>query len=207
MSVDPPASVNGPEVAGILLAAGTSSRMGANKLLLELDGETILRGAARRALAGGLAPLLVVLGHQAERTRAELHGLACEAVVNPDFEEGITASLRCGLAALPEGVEAAMVLLADMPRVTAAMIAAMVVRFRAVRPRLVISDYAGVQAPPMLYDRTLFAELAAMDDGRCGRQVVERHRNEAAVLSFPAPALTDLDVPADYELLRQGVPP
>jgi CTP:molybdopterin cytidylyltransferase MocA len=62
---------------------------------------------------------------------------------------------------------------------------------------LVISDYAGVEAPPMLYDRALFGELAAMDDGRCGKQVVRRHRHEAEVLAWPAEALTDLDTPED----------
>ena len=191
---------NGP-VAGILLAAGTSSRMGRNKLLLELDGESLLRGAARRALAGGLAPLVVVLGHEADRARHELAGLPCRAVVNPGFEDGITSSLAAGLDALPEEVVAVAVLLADMPLVTAEMIAGLVARYRASTAPLVISDYQGVNAPPMLYDRSLFGELRAMRGGGCGKQVVKRHRSEAEVLTWPAEALTDLDVPEDFEKL------
>ncbi len=197
MPSDP--SIRSGPVAGILLAAGTSSRMGSNKLLFELDGESVLRGAARRALAGGLSPLLVVLGHQAERNRQELDGLPCQVVLNPLFEQGINSSLKAGVAALPAGVAGAMVMLADMPFVTAEMIAEMIARFRSTTAPLVISDYEGVNAPPMLYDRTLFEELQAMTGEGCGRQVVKRHRHEAEVLPWPASALADLDVPEDYE--------
>jgi len=188
-------------VAGILLAAGTSSRMGSNKMLFELDGESVLRGAARRALAGGLSPLFVVLGHQREKTEQELAGLPCEVVFNPEFEEGITSSLRAGLSALPE-VQAAVVMLADMPYVTSEMIAAIVARYRRSQAPLVVSDYEGVHAPPMLYDRSLFEELMAMTETGCGKQVVKRHRHEAEVLAWPARALSDLDLPEDYARVR-----
>jgi molybdenum cofactor cytidylyltransferase len=249
----------GADVAGIVLAAGTSSRMGTNKLLLELGGETLLRRTVRAALAGGLSPVLVVLGHEAERARRELDGLACRTVINPDHAQGITSSLQAGVAAIaaigetaaataptatlaarpapdasrlapdaarlsPDAaghttdaaapatgtappiarVPAALVLLADMPFVSAEMIAALVARYRATGARLVISDYEGVTAPPMLYDRSLFGELLTMTGGRCGKQVVKRHRAEAEVLSWPAAALADLDAPGDYERLQAG---
>src|SRR5881628_4179101 len=70
-------------IAGVILAAGASRRMGKNKMLLELEGEAVVRRAARRALAAGLSPVVVVLGHEATRAQAELAGLACEFVVNP----------------------------------------------------------------------------------------------------------------------------
>jgi molybdenum cofactor cytidylyltransferase len=194
----------GGAVAGILLAAGTSSRMGCNKLLFDLHGESVLRGAARRALAGGLAPLLVVLGHQAERARQQLDGLDCRPVINPEYDQGITSSLKAGMSALPPEAAAVMVLLADMPLVSNEMVAAMVARYRSTRAPLVISDYEGVNAPPMLYDRSLFAELAAMTGGGCGRQVVKRHRAAAEVMAWPAAALADLDVPEDYACLRDA---
>jgi molybdenum cofactor cytidylyltransferase len=194
-------------VAGILLAAGTSSRMGRNKLLLELDGEPLLRRSARRALAGGLSPLIVVLGHQADSSRALLCGLACRAVVNKDYEQGITSSLHAGLAVVPDEAAALVVMLADMPYVTAEMIAELIARYRAGAAPLAISDYEGVNAPPMLYDRSLFAELAAMQGGGCGRKVVQRHRAEAEVVAWPVLALTDLDVPEDYDRIREGGSP
>jgi molybdenum cofactor cytidylyltransferase len=185
-------------VAGILLAAGTSSRMGSNKLLFELEGDSILRGAARRALAAGVSPLLVVLGHEAEKAKQELADLPCQVVINPDYEQGINSSLKAGVSAVPAEVQAALVMLADMPFVTPEMLAGLIARFRSSDAPLVISDYEGVNAPPMLYDRSLFGELLVMMGEGCGRQVVKRHRNEAEVLSWPASALTDLDVPDDY---------
>jgi molybdenum cofactor cytidylyltransferase len=194
---------NGP-VAGVLLAAGISSRMGSNKMLFELNGESVLRGAARRALAAGLSPLIVVLGHDAEKAARELDGLPCRTVVNPNYEQGINSSLKAGVSALPAGVGSAVVMLADMPFVTPEMISSMIDRYRATEAPLVISDYEGVNAPPMLYDRSLFAELLAMTGEGCGRQVVKRHREEAEVLAWPAAALADLDVPEDYARMRAG---
>lgn len=110
------------DVGCVLLAAGTSSRMGTNKLLLELDGETVLRRAVRATAAAGLDPVLVALGHESERARRELEGLPCLTLVNPRYAEGMSTSLSAALSALPEGISAAVVMLADMPFVTAAML-------------------------------------------------------------------------------------
>lgn len=191
-------------VAGMVLAAGTSSRMGENKLLFDLDGEPVVRRAVRQAMAAGLDPVIAVLGHEAARVRRELDGLAplCRIVVNPDYTRGINSSLKAGVAALPTTAAAGVVLLADMPFVTAEMIATLVARYRTSTAPLIISDYEGVNAPPMLYDRALFQELLTMEGEGCGRQVVRRHRTEAVVVEWPVAALTDLDVPNDYERVR-----
>jgi molybdenum cofactor cytidylyltransferase len=191
-------------VAGVVLAAGSSTRMGENKLLFDLDGESVVRRAVRRAAAAGLDPVIAVLGHEAELVRRELDGLdpACRIVVNSDYESGINSSLKTGIAALPATAVAAVVMLADMPLVTAKMIATLVTRYRASEAPLVISDYEGVNAPPMLYDRALFEELRVMEGEGCGREVVRRHRTTAVVVAWPSAALTDLDVPSDFELVR-----
>lgn len=186
-------------VAGILLAAGTSSRMGKNKMLFELNGESVLHGAVRRALAGGLSPLLVVLGHEPDKARKEIDDLPCQVVINPNYEQGINSSVKAGISALPAGTQATVVMLADMLFVTPDMISGLIDRYRESEAPLVISDYEGVNAPPMLYDKSLFGELLEMTGEGCGRQVVRRHREEAEVLSWPAAALADIDVPEDYE--------
>jgi len=203
MPLDRVESREGP-VAGILLAAGTSSRMGNNKLLFELEGESILRRAAKRALAGGLSPLVVVLGHESDKAARELEGLPCQWALNPLYEQGINSSLKSGIMAVMSKARAAMVLLADMPFVTPEMIAAMIDRYRTTTASLVISDYDGVNAPPMLYDRSLFNELLMMTGEGCGRQVVKRHRDEAEVLPWPVSALSDIDVPEDYARVKGG---
>ncbi len=193
----------GRPVAGILLAAGTSSRMGSNKMLFELEGESVLRRAARRALAAGLSPLVVVLGHESERAHREIEDLSCEWALNPLYEQGINSSLKSGVMAVRGfKAKAAMVMLADMPFVTTEMIAAMIARYRESRAPLVISDYAGVNAPPMVYDQSLFLELLTMEGEGCGRQVVKRHKGEAEVLAWPESALADLDLPEDYARVR-----
>ena len=189
-------------VAGIVLAAGASTRMGRNKLFVELEGETLLRRAVRRASDAGLDRVIVVLGHEANRVREGLSGLPCEPVFNADYANGVNSSLRTGIRAVSEEAAAAIVVLADMPFVTTAMIATLVEKYRRSAAALVISDYGGVNAPPALYDRSLFGELLSMEGEGCGKQVVKRHRDEALSVSWPVEALTDLDVLEDYERVK-----
>jgi molybdenum cofactor cytidylyltransferase len=169
-------------IAGVVLAAGTSSRMGRNKLLLELAGQSVLRRAVLTAVDSGLDPVQVVL--------------------NAEYQEGIHSSLRNGIRAVPGSCGAAVVLLADMPLVDAAMIRALVERYRAAGAPLVVSDYEGVDAPPIVYDRRLFPELGALEGEGCGKRVIKRHSAEAIRVPWPARALTDLDLPGDVERVR-----
>ena len=99
---------------------------------------------------------------------------------------------------------AAVVLLADMPFVTAPMIWTLVKRHAGSGRPLVLSEYGGVQAPPTLYARALFPELIAADS-ECGKKVVRRHAAEADIVEWPADALPDLDRPEDYERVRAAL--
>jgi molybdenum cofactor cytidylyltransferase len=186
-------------VAGIVLAAGSSTRMGRNKMLMELGGQPLVRRAVSAALEAGLDSVLVVLGHEADRVREALAGLPCRTVVNPDHAQGVRLSLQTGVRALPADAAAAVVMLADMPFVTGAMVRAVVERYRQGTAPLVVSEYGDVNAPPTLYDRSLFEELLTMTGEGCGKQVVKRHKGEAALLAWPEAALSDIDLPEDYE--------
>jgi molybdenum cofactor cytidylyltransferase len=189
-------------VAGVLLAAGLSSRMGENKLLLRLGGESLLARVAKVALAAGLEPLVVVLGHERERARAVLGGLPVTTVVNPDYRLGPSTSLRTGFSALPERCAGALVMLADMPFVTATMVEELLRRFRESEVPLVLSSYGGTLAPPTLYGRTLFPELRALSGEGCGKAVMKRHRGSALEVAWPSSALADLDEPSDVTAAR-----
>jgi molybdenum cofactor cytidylyltransferase len=191
-------------IAGVVLAAGASTRMGTNKLLLPIEGESLLRRAVRRALAAGLEPVVVVTGHEADHSRAELEGLSCRIAFNPRYAEGIHTSVRTGIEGVPASSPAAVVMLADMPYVTSEMVIALVEAYRRSKPPLVISQYGDAQAPPTLYDRSLFAELTIEPGEGCSKRVVRRHRDEALALVWPAPALTDLDFPEDYDRARSA---
>jgi molybdenum cofactor cytidylyltransferase len=190
-------------VAGVVLAAGSSARLGTNKLLIELGGETIVRRTARRALEAGLSPVVVVLGFEADRVREALQELEVVPVVNLGYAGGMQGSLQVGIGQVPEDCEAAVVILADMPLVTSAMSAGLVARFQSGTEPLVISLYGHVQAPPTLYGRALFPALHAAGEG--GRQVVRAHRDEAAAMKWPPASLADVDRPEDVERLRSLV--
>src|SRR5437016_3437247 len=195
-------------VAGVILAAGVSRRMGAgrNKMLLQLEGESLLRRAARRALVVGLSPVVVVLGHEADRARAELKGLSCESVVNPDFTGPTSGSLHKGLEQLGSNVGAAVVMLGDMVLVTEQMLSGLVAAARGTEAPLVVSRYGDVTAPPLLFRRALFGELLAWSGEGCGKTVVQRHRGEAVYLDWPAQALADVDTPEDVAAAQQLEP-
>lgn len=195
-------AAEGAPVAGVVLAAGSSTRMGRNKLLLPIGEETVVRRAVREAVEAGLHPVIVVLGHEAEHVRAKLSGLPCLTVVNPDYPEGVGTSLKVGVARAATEAGAIVVLLADMPFVTASSIRTVLERYRATGAPLVVSRYGDVDAPPTLYDHSLFPELLAITGGRCGRQVVRHHAHEAAVVDSPVHALQDIDVVEDYTHVR-----
>lgn len=189
-------------IAAMILAAGASTRMGRNKVLAEIEGESLLRRAARRALGAGLDPVLVVLGHQAGRARRELRGLACRVVSNPEHARGMNTSLSAAVGALPPEASAAVVLLADMPLVDEAMIRAVAERHAATGAALVSARYGHVTAPPTLYARSLFTELTGGEGEGRGREVVRRHRAEAAWVDFAPAMLVDVDVPDDLRRVR-----
>ncbi len=189
-------------VAGIVLAAGASTRFGRNKLLLHINGESLARRAAKAALQGGLDPVVVVLGHEADRIGQELSGLPVRTIVNPDYERGMNTSLRAGVEAVPEEAAAVVVLVADMPLVTGDMIARLVEAYRQTRAPLVASDYEGVHAPPTLYARPLFPELGGPEGDGSGKRVVKRHADEAVRVSWPSDRLADVDREEDWERIR-----
>jgi molybdenum cofactor cytidylyltransferase len=195
-------------VAGVLLAAGASRRMGGDgsKMLLAVDGEPMVRRQATRALDAGLDPLVVVTGHQGDAVRDALAGLDCTFARNPDFTGPTSGSLHAGLREITDdAVHAAVVLLGDMPRVTSGMLSALLAAARGTIAPLVVSRYGddGVLAPPLLFRRALWPELLAWHGEGCGKAVVNAHRDEAVVVDWPAASLQDIDTPADYEALRR----
>ena len=115
-----PAGRRGCEVAAIVLAAGRSSRMGPhNKLLQPIDGSTIIARVAGAAIASGANPVIVVTGFEADRVEEAISGLDVTFVNNPNFDEGMSGSIKAGLSVLPARSDGAMILLGDMPDVEA----------------------------------------------------------------------------------------
>jgi molybdenum cofactor cytidylyltransferase len=191
-------------VGAIVLAAGASTRMGTNKMLLEFEGEPLVRRAVRRVQAAGAACIVVVLGHEPERVRTALAGMPCDFATNPDYIGPTSGSLHAGLRKLPDECEAVVVMLGDMVHVTSAMVRAVVSAAGQGDPALVVSRYGGVTAPPLLFRRSLFTELLMWTGEGCGKAVVRAHAHEAVYMDWPESALADVDTPQDYAALGDG---
>ncbi len=164
-------------VSGVLLAAGPSERFGQDppKQLATLGGETLVRRAARQALRSRLSQVLVVVGWASQRVRAALEGLAVEVVENRRFAEGQSSSVRVGLAAVSEAAAAAVFVPVDQPALTAALIDDLIDLWRRSGGAIVVPSHANRRGAPVLFDRSLFAELAHIHGDQGGRQLFARH--------------------------------
>ena len=184
------------KVGVIVLAAGRSQRFGRPKQLLLYDGQTLVRRAARAALAVR-GRVVVVAGREQEMIGLELLGLPVTVVPNDDWERGIGSSVRCGLEALPE-CDAAVIVACDQPRVDGSVIQQLIAEHAKSGKPIVASAYAGTLGVPALFGQEIFAELRSLPDGQGAKSIILRHRDEVATVDFPAGAL-DIDTPEDYE--------
>jgi molybdenum cofactor cytidylyltransferase len=183
-------------ISAVVLAAGASTRMGEHKLLLPLGGEPLVRRVARQVLEAGFDDVVVVAGHDHERVAAALEGLPVRCAINPDYATGMGSSFRTAVAALGESA-AAMFALADQPLVTSAEYRRLLDAHRAAPEGIVSVRYGDVTAPPHLFGRRYFPELAALEHG--ARPVLQRHAADTVILHFPPELLLDVDTPDDYQ--------
>jgi molybdenum cofactor cytidylyltransferase len=189
------------QIAAIILAAGASSRMGENKMLLPVGGTPMVRRAAQRALDAGLNPVVIVLGKDEALVRDALLGLPVAFAHNADFTGPTSGSLHAGLNALEPAVDATMVMLADMVHISTDMLRALIASAITGAASLEVSRYDDVLAPPLLFRRALWPELLAWHGEGCGKAVVKAHQHEASIHDWPSAALTDIDTPGDYQAL------
>ena len=194
---------NSAGVGAVVLAAGSSSRMGSPKQTLQYRGESLLRRAALAALGAGCRPVIVVTGANAELSRRELDGLAVREVLNARWETGMASSVRAGVEGLVSAdpdADAAVLLLCDQPHVTADVISGLLAAHRATRSPVVASTYGGGFGVPALFGRALFAELARLEGAAGAKQVIKRYASEAHFLPFPSGEV-DVDTPDDFSRL------
>jgi molybdenum cofactor cytidylyltransferase len=186
-------------ISAVILAAGASTRMGAQKLLLPVGGEPLVRRTVRQVCDAGFDDVLVVLGSDWENTLAALDGLSIRHAVNAEYATGMGSSFRTAVSHLG-GSAAAMFALADHPFVTTSEYRTVLDTYRKEAPAIVSVRYGDVMAPPHLFESEFFPELAQLQHG--ARSVLQRHHGRALVLQFPPDLLMDLDTPEDYELVK-----
>ncbi len=189
----------------LVLAAGGSRRMGIAKQLMRINGEPLVRAAARIAVGANLQPVVVVLGAQADRIRPQLEGLAVVAVDNANWQEGLASSLRTGIDAVVRAAPLArgvIVMPADQPRLTAAHLMNIEAAQRAGGSAIVASDYGDHRGPPAYFGRRHFPALRALRGDTGARELL--CGDDVELVTAPPGSGFDLDQPQDVRRLRDA---
>ena len=188
-------------IAGIVLAAGLSQRMGRQKLLLDLGGKPVVRWAVE-GVQPYVGDLIVVTGHDDAAVREALDGMAVRFVVNPRPEAGQGTSIATGAAALVAGTTAALVALGDQPRLPAVVIPMLLRERERTGLAIVAPVYRGIQGTPVLFAAEVFPELVRVDGDAGARGVVGARPERVARVVIETPMPLDVDTPDDYQRLR-----
>jgi len=189
-------------IAGVILAAGASRRLGRPKQLLPLGGRPLLSLTLAAARQTRLDPLLIILGHAAEEIRRQVDLTGLTVIENPSYSEGLSTSVRLAVQHLPDHIEAVVFLLGDQPCLEPAIVNRLLETFCRERSAIVQPCYAEGPGHPVLLSRALFPELERLSGDTGARPVLQRHATEVHLVDvreFHRP--NDLDTWEDYERL------
>lgn len=195
-----------PRVAAIVLAAGQSSRMGSNKLLADIGGQPMVRRTVSAVMQPGIDQVIVVTGRDADHVATALAGCSVTFVHNPDFVRGLSTSLRRGLEALPDDVDAVLVCLGDMPLVDGNVAARLIAAFSPVEHRSIcVPVHQGQRGNPVLWGSAHVPALKALAGDRGGRKLMDAAADEVVEVAVPdRSVLVDVDTPEALDDLRAG---
>ena len=198
-----------PRITAVILAAGQSRRMGAaNKLLEEVDGAAMVRRVVAQAQASQARDVIVVVGHEGDAVRAVLEGAGVRFVDNPHFDEGLSASLKVGIAAVSADADGAIVLLGDMPAVTTEHINQVIAGFNPVEGRSIcVPTTRGKRGNPVLWGRDYFAEIAALSGDVGARHLIGAHAEAVCEVALEDDSIfVDVDTPEALQAYRDKAP-
>jgi molybdenum cofactor cytidylyltransferase len=193
-------------IAGLILAAGESRRMGRDKALLTYHGRSFLETIINNLGAAGIEMITVVLGHHADSIQRAVKLAAVRVVVNHYYQRGQTSSLQLGLAAAAaDSSEAVILCLVDHPAISAEVIRKLTAGFESTRPPVLIPTHEGQRGHPIVINRTLFPELLALPPEEPANMVIRKYRDATLFVEVADPGiLLDVDDPATYERLGEG---
>ena len=192
---------------GVILAAGTSSRMGsANKLLLEYRSHTIVEHVLEQLLNSDIDDVLVVTGFDRARIEAQLTSYVSDRVslvYNGDYRLGRAESIKCAVRSLDDDADAALFMVADKPGVTSALISRAIQRYRKDRPAILYVETPAGRGHPIIFSRTIFDDLLSLQGDRVGIELIEKYRNDLVALDDASEQL-NINTEDDYRtLLRE----
>jgi molybdenum cofactor cytidylyltransferase len=192
-------------IAGLILAAGESSRMGQDKALLTYRGRTFLEAIVQTLRAAGLERIAVVLGHHAEEIQCAVDLRGIQVVINPDYSRGQTSSLQAGLRALEKDEpEAALLCLVDHPAVSAEAVQRLLANFRESSAPVVIPTFQGQHGHPVLISREVFPEILRLAPGTGANTVIRKYRDATQFAAVDDRGiLLDVDDPETYRQLEK----
>lgn len=202
-----PEAPRAPRVTALVLAAGRSSRMGTNKLVADVRGTPLVRRTVEAVLASQAGPVIVVTGNEPDSVRHALAGLDVGFVHNPDFAGGLSTSLRAGLAAVPDSADGALVCLGDMPLVAPVVIDRLIAAYNPVEGRAIVVPVAGgKRGNPVLWDRSLFADMARVAGDTGARHLIGANAERVCEVAVEDDGvLTDIDTPDAIAALRRAL--
>ena len=191
-------------LAAVILAAGGSSRMGQPKQLLKFRGTSLLRRAIDTALAVPTEQVIVVLGHAADQLLPECAATSATVVLNDQWMEGVSTSLRGGLAAVSSDARGVFIYPADMPLVTPEALRELAHRQQVSGRPAAVTDAGGVRGVPVFITRSLFPALMIQEGDVGGAQYLRGHPEAVEAVHFDDPDLVrDVDRPEDYARLLE----
>lgn len=186
-------------IAGIVLAAGGSTRMGQPKLLLDVHGEPLIRHVVRLAENSKLMPLIVVTGAHSTEIQSVLTDFSVEIIYNPDWQKGQSTSVKAGIRALPPGADGVVILLGDQPGITKEVIQELIETHASIQPTpaIIIPEYQGKRGNPVLFDRCVFQAMSTLSGDAGARQIFTRFPSSVIAVDNPD-LFADIDSPEDY---------
>ncbi len=192
-----------PRIAAVVLAAGLSSRMGSNKLLADLNGHALIQHTIDRLSKAAIDEIIVLTGHQAAEVQAVLKNLKLRFVHNADYAQGLSTSVRVGIAAVQE-FDAAFVCLGDMPLIEAEDLNRMIAAFNVAEGRSLVAPVLGRKlGNPILWGQEHFADLMALTGDRGARSLIESRRDQIVEIAVTHDGiLLDADTPQALEEIK-----
>ncbi len=194
-----------PQIAGLILAAGCSTRTGeSNKLLAELGGIPVVTWVTTALVSSHAKPVILITGHEAAQVKHALADYAVNFVHNPDYADGMSTSLRRGIAALPHQVDGVLVCLGDMPWITAAHIDQLISNFDPAKGHAVcVPTFDGKRGNPVLWAKCFFPEISEIVGDVGARHLISKHTSLVREVEMGDQAvLLDVDTAEDLTALR-----
>ncbi|MBI1239386.1 MAG: NTP transferase domain-containing protein [Alphaproteobacteria bacterium] len=200
----PAAAPRAPKIAALVLAAGFSRRMGANKLLLDLGGTPVIRRTLDQIRTSAARPIIVVTGEADAAIRDAAGSEAVTFVPSPDAASGLSASLRAGLGALPDECDGVLVCLGDMPEVTARDIDRLIAAFAPIEGRAIcVPTRGGKRGNPILWARSFVPEMMRLTGDKGAKELLGEAADSLCEVEIDNPGiLYDLDTPEALEAAR-----